>query len=119
MADAPLSKRLIMILSMPDNNVDQSVSSSKDHEVTDGETAPCTHIEEQSLRELFDSRKADALQKVRDLLELIDDIELNGWLDDEPATDELRPGRALSVARVLCWHLEDIEALNLIVANAV
>lgn len=56
---------------------------------------------------------------MRLLLKLISEIELDGQFDGEPATYELRPMRALNIAQVLCWDIEDIECVNLIVANEI
>ncbi len=108
-----------MKASEPETDINPRVPSRQNHEVTDGHNAGGNHIEQQSLREIFTSRKADALEKVGQLLELINDLELDGRLDGDPATYEERPMHALSTARVLCWHLEDIESLNLIVANEI
>ena len=73
--------------------------------------------ENRTLREIFDRDKEAALDLATELIELIPDIEFDGWFEDDPATDANRPMRSLLLARQLCDALENVECVKIIMAK--
>jgi hypothetical protein len=70
--------------------------------------------ESRTLLKIFDRDKSAALEAVQELAELIPQLKIDAWLDDDCATDEDRPMRALRVAQQLCAALERIERAKVI-----
>lgn len=70
--------------------------------------------EEQTLREIFDLKKAIALDCTTKLGALIPHLEFDSLLDDEAAARGKRPKRPAQLAKALCAALETIEHVKLI-----
>jgi hypothetical protein len=71
-----------------------------------------------TLQDVFDRDKAGALENTLKLAELIRNIKLDDWFDDDvEATDDNRPMLALELASQLCVQLRTIKYLKLIIAN--
>jgi hypothetical protein len=75
--------------------------------------------DEQTLRQIFDRDKAAALDCAEQLSEMIGDIELDGFFEDDVATDDNRSMPTLLLAKQLCAALENLECLKVIMAKEI
>jgi hypothetical protein len=75
--------------------------------------------ESATLAEIFNRDKAAALETVRKLTQLIPQIKLNSSFGNDEASYQNRPMQPLRLAQELCYALENLESVKLIIANEI